>query len=698
MDRRRTRQRIPARPAPGRHVTGHTAELASLGMLALSEHVLARAPDDLQPVMEEATRLVAGVLGVELAAILEIGPDGDRTLRRAWVEGRSSPRPAIVDEVAGMASYTLSVMKPVVSADLTKETRFRPATACADWGVASALSVPIRALERADVTYGVLLAGSRAPRAFDRAEVDFVAGVSNVVGAAIHRRQMEEQLRATKERLDLLCDAIRDGAMVALDPHGSVAEWSAPAERLFRRRAEAVIGEHFSGLVAAEDTLRGSVEELVQTAVRDGHVEGRASLVRGDGSRFAAGIDLYVLRGQGTALLGFSLVVRDLTARVEVEAAVAEIEHQRDVLEAVIDQFPAGLIIADDPPVGRVVRVSKNFDALHVRPMTPGSSLADFTVYSPAFYPDGRRLRRDDFAGARALRGETVRQEVVLERHDGTRITVLDISAPIRDRDGRVTGCVAGVYDVSEEKAAALERERLLDETRRAVRARDDVLAIVSHDLRNHLAVVVLAAAQLTKREEVVGVPAIAEFVRQIGGAASGMQQIIEDLLDVARIEAGQLRVEPADQEIAEVVHGAVDTFAALAAEHGIELRASLGALAGARISCDRSRVVQALSNLIGNALKFVPPGRGVEVGGLRGERDVVVFVKDEGPGLRPEELPHVFERHWQAWRTGAKGGLGLGLAIVKGIVEAHGGRVWAESPPGQGATFSFSLPLAAAA
>ncbi len=170
----------------------------------------------------------------------------------------------------------------------------------------------------------------------------------------------------------------------------------------------------------------------------------------------------------------------------------------------------------------------------------------------------------------------------------------------------------------------------------------------------------------------------------------------MSDLLDAARIESGRLTVDATDEDAAAVVGDALDLFTGLAAQRGVELRASLGGLTGVRVRCDRGRVVQVLSNLIGNALKFVPPQRAVEVSGRRSEHEVVVSVRDEGPGLLPESLPRVFDAYWQAEPRDAKRGIGLGLAIVKGIVEAHGGRVWASSPPGQGATFSFSLPLAA--
>jgi PAS domain S-box-containing protein len=679
--------------------TRHNNELARLGLLALTEHVFTRTPVDLQPMMDEAARLVADVLGVDACAILEVAPGRDRFRRRASVGPRLPPQPALPVELTGMLAYTLSEMKPIVSADLAKEVRFRPGAYYAEEGVVSALTVPIRVPGRAEVVYGALVAGSRVLRSFDRVDVDFAQGVCHVVGAAIYRRQMEEQLRASRERFDLLCAAMREGALVALDPNGSVAEWNTPAERLFRWHAEAVIGKHFSGLIAVKDTLHGRAEELVQTAVRDGHAGGRALLARGDGTAFEASIDLYALRDEGGGLRGFALGVRDVTARVEAEAArvraVAEIEQQRDVLEAVIDQFPGGLVICDDPPVGRIVRASKTFEAWWGELATPGTSLADYADSHPAFYLDGRRLSTADFGGVRALRGETVRQELMFKRADGVCAPVLDTAAPIRDRNGRVNGSVAALFDISQEKAAARERERLLDEARRAVRARDDVLAIVSHDLTNHLAVVMICAEELEKRSQGAEGAATTELARQVGSAACGMRKIIADLLDVARIEAGRLRVEITDHDAAEVVRDAVDTFTALAAARGVELRASLGGLSGVQIACDRPRIYQALSNLLDNALKFVPRGHGVEVGGFRRERDVVVFVKDEGPGIRAEDLPHVFERHWQGGQGAGKGGIGLGLAIVKGIVEAHGRRVWVESTPGQGATFSFSLPLA---
>jgi signal transduction histidine kinase len=135
--------------------------------------------------------------------------------------------------------------------------------------------------------------------------------------------------------------------------------------------------------------------------------------------------------------------------------------------------------------------------------------------------------------------------------------------------------------------------------------------------------------------------------------------------------------------------------FTAQAAKERIRIRQDAERLR-ASIRCDRDRVLQVLTNLIANAIKFVGPGGSVEVGGFLDGLEAVVFVRDEGPGIAAEDLPHVFDQYWQAKGTGAqKKGIGLGLAIAKGIVEAHGGRIWADSTAGRGATFFFSLPMA---
>jgi signal transduction histidine kinase len=247
--------------------------------------------------------------------------------------------------------------------------------------------------------------------------------------------------------------------------------------------------------------------------------------------------------------------------------------------------------------------------------------------------------------------------------------------------------------------SSALRRVGLLEQTERerqeaeaAVRTRDEVLAIVSHDLRNPLNTISLAAGALESGD--VGAEEVPKTIEVVRRAVDRMNRLISDLLDVARVEAGQkLAIEPAPLEIAAVVGETCDGLAAEAERKGQHLERHV-ADDLPPVQGDRLRLVQVLANLVGNALKFTGEGGRVAVDARREGADVVVSVADTGPGIPAENLAHVFNAYWQAGQT-ARLGAGLGLAIAKGIVEAHGGRIWAESTPGQGSTFALALPVA---
>jgi signal transduction histidine kinase len=171
------------------------------------------------------------------------------------------------------------------------------------------------------------------------------------------------------------------------------------------------------------------------------------------------------------------------------------------------------------------------------------------------------------------------------------------------------------------------------------------------------------------------------------------MNRLIQDLLDVTRMEAGQLVIEQARLTAEQVAAEAVEAEEPLAASASVELR--LDVTRGLpEVWADRERLLQVLENLIGNALKFTRAGGRIVIGAEPRGAEVLFWVKDTGTGIAAEDVPHLFDRFWQA-RTGGKLGAGLGLPIVKGIVQAHGGRVWVESAPGQGSTFFFTIPTA---
>lgn len=246
------------------------------------------------------------------------------------------------------------------------------------------------------------------------------------------------------------------------------------------------------------------------------------------------------------------------------------------------------------------------------------------------------------------------------------------------------------VQDLAHRLAFSVDHARLYREATEAVRARDEVLGVVTHDLRNPLSAIQMSAALL--RDE--GQERRADnqkWVDVILNTADQMNHLIGDLLDLSSIEAGRFTVDPAEQKVSAITNGAVELLEPLAAKKEIRVAARVGE-GVTTVWADTGQVLRVLSNLVGNAIKFTPEGGAVLLT-AEGEEDHVLFsVSDTGPGIPAEQQPHVFDRYWQA-RPGDRRGAGLGLAIAKGIVEAHGGEIWADGGEGKGATFRFTLP-----
>lgn len=257
----------------------------------------------------------------------------------------------------------------------------------------------------------------------------------------------------------------------------------------------------------------------------------------------------------------------------------------------------------------------------------------------------------------------------------------------------------AVLRDITDRRAAERERARLLDAERSAraaaevaLRTRDEVLAVVSHDLRNPLSVIDMCTASLSAKLSPDDAAA-RSLVRTIESSTAWMNRLIEDLLDVARMEAGRLALERSPHDLVRVISEATVMLEPLIAEKSLTLREELPDYLP-RASVDSRRIVQVLENLVSNAVKHTAAGGEIRVHAEATNGEILVSVRDTGSGIPSENLPHLFDRFWQA-RGARRGGAGLGLAIAKGIVEAHGGRIWVESELGSGSLFGFSIPLA---
>jgi len=261
--------------------------------------------------------------------------------------------------------------------------------------------------------------------------------------------------------------------------------------------------------------------------------------------------------------------------------------------------------------------------------------------------------------------------------------------APLRGQRGEIEGVAVTARDVTARVAADAERRAALQTAQRAVRQRDDLIAVVSHDLRNMLNVFRLGASSLA--DEVPEDAAAARgLVSLLQTHAETMSRLLNDLVDVGSIGAGSLRVVRAGCDARALAQDAVRAVQPLAQHKGIALEVNLPG-PGVLVQCDRRRVLQVFANVLGNAIKFTAEGK-VRVDVTVEEREVCFAVSDTGAGISPEHLPHLFERYWQA-PEGERSGAGLGLYIARGIVEAHGGRIWADPTQGKGARISFTLP-----
>ena len=239
---------------------------------------------------------------------------------------------------------------------------------------------------------------------------------------------------------------------------------------------------------------------------------------------------------------------------------------------------------------------------------------------------------------------------------------------------------------------ALAESKRRLEEAEAAVRLREEVLSIVSHDLRNPVSTIAMSASLLKDPDFTLDEDERVKQLDIIVRSAQRMNRLIQDLLDVARIEGGRFAVSCRCEDPGALATEARDVFSSLAAEKGLRLDCRIEPNLRS-VNVDRDRVIQALSNFLNNAIKFTPSPGSITIGVTRRESGgVQFFVSDSGPGIARAELPNLFNRPWQAERT-AHLGSGLGLAIAKGIATAHGGETWAESTPGAGSTFYLTIP-----
>ncbi len=349
-------------------------------------------------------------------------------------------------------------------------------------------------------------------------------------------------------------------------------------------------------------------------------------------------------------------------------------------LETLVQTAPVGVVVLD-AQTGRPVSVNREARRLVAGLLDDGQDAADILDVVTCVRGDGREVSLREFPLAELLSaGETVRaEEIVLRVPDGRRVSALLNATPIRAEDGRPASVVVTLQDLTPLE----DQERL----------RAEFLAMVSHELRTPLAAVKGAITTLLEAAPELDPAETTQFHRIIRDQADAMRALIGDLLDVARLATGALPVEPEPADLRLLVDEARRRFESGGARHPLEVDLAPDL---PLVMADRRRIGQVLSNLLANAAGYSPDGSPILVNAVRDGVDVAVAVSDQGRGIQADLLPQLFRKFARA--PGGDGS-GLGLAVCRGIVEAHGGRIRAESDgPGLGARFTFTVPAAAEA
>ncbi|WP_437337860.1 PAS domain-containing hybrid sensor histidine kinase/response regulator [Sorangium sp. So ce394] len=499
---------------------------------------------------------------------------------------------------------------------------------------------------------------------------------------------VKETLRASEERFRLLVETIQDYAIFILDDRGHVATWNPGAERINGYEAREIVGRHFSTFYPPEDVAAGKCDRELEQATALGRVEDEGWRVRKDGTLFWASVVMTALRDRDGALIGFAKITRDLTERRHAEEALRRSEERfRLLVESVKDY---AIFMLD--PQGVVTTWNRG-----------AQELKGYTAEEILGHHFSRFYRQEDVRAGKcawmlevAARDGRVEDEGWRVRKDGSLFWASVIITALRGPHGELVGFAKVTRDLTERRRAEEERLRLV-QAQEANRMKDEFLATISHELRTPLNAILGWSSLLC---DSVSDPEIAKAFDTIRRNAQAQARIVEDVLDVSRIITGKMRIETRPLSFAAIVDQAIEVVRPAADAKGIELVVQGGGRPLMLLG-DPARLQQVVWNLLSNAVKFTEKGGHVRVEIEQAGASIHLAVHDDGRGIDPAMISHVFERFWQADSSITRrfGGLGLGLSIVRHIVELHGGTVSARSAGhGRGSSFFVTLPVRAVA
>ncbi len=519
----------------------------------------------------------------------------------------------------------------------------------------------------------------------------------------LEKKRNEETLRRSEERFRLLVEAVNEYAIFMLDPDGNVTTWNSGAEKIHGYSAHEILGKFFSIFYTPADIADHLPERILRTAVQEGHFESEGFRVRKNGSTFWSNVVITPLYDRGGQLAGFSKVTQDITARKEsefrlrklneelekrVEIRTSELQWREAQLRLITDALP--VLIAQLDTQERFQFSNEAFCRWFglTQDQVIGKTFRE--VLSEERYPDNRPYIQ------KALAGQTTTYERFSASGDLSAIYQITF-VPEFDSAGAVVGFILVANDITKYKEIALELKKAKEAADAASMTKSAFLANMSHEIRTPLGAVLgfselLLENELTAEEKVVG----AEIIRRNGQLLS---TIINDILDLSKVEAGKLEVEKVNVPFKETVTEIESLLNLKAIEKGLKLVVRSHENVPERLQTDPLRLRQILLNIIGNAVKFTNKGSvSVEiemVSSEDGSRKLRFLVSDTGKGIKSEQVGRLFEPFTQADPSTTRkfGGTGLGLVLSKKLAQALGGDVvLIESSPEVGSTFAVTI------
>jgi PAS domain S-box-containing protein len=723
----------------GRDVTErHRGERRIATQLALTNLLSEEQPYALTA--RAVMRTICESLGWDVGALWEMRGDS-----LVCIEHWQAPDvdAAAVDELCrgtmargvGLLGEVWATGQPQWVPDFRDEPRFPRADAAARARMYSAVAFPINA---AGHFVGAMEFFSRNRREPEQALMPVITLIGAQIGDFIERRRTTAAMRESESRFRLITETAQD-AIFTIDEASVITFCNPAVERIFGYTPGELIGNPLSMIIPdrLREPHRRGLEHYVRTRERRIPWTGiELPALHKDGHEFPCEIS-FGEWSSGDEII-FTGLARDVTdrkraleeeqrARAEAESVRGQLERRADE-EAAFRHLASALTGAVEMTevlyeiTNRATQVTRA-DGVYVERIVREGNVTQVEVVAAAGRGTPPRGLRVAFPGSMTDEMLQNSKPVVLADMrefghemapyltDTCRDCEVLVTPLIADREplgalvllnSRTSGRHFGDGDIIRARtlgdltSLALRRVRLLEQEREAkekaetaVRVRDETLGIVSHDLRNPLTKIAISADLL------VGAPADEqpELIDTIRSSARQMDRLIQDLLDVARLEAGNLSVAHDTLDPEPLLREMCDSNERLAERKQQRIVCNInGPLP--KICGDRDRLVQVFGNLIGNAMKFTPE-RGTITIAAQGEPKCVRFmVGDTGPGIPEADLRKVFTPYWQAKKT-AHMGAGLGLAIVRGIIEAHAGKVWAENAPGGGALFTFTIPTA---